>query len=74
MLCRKNLRINDVKGDLIALVLPNMPEELRSTLLSKLRLVYSSLKIVDSEAEGIDNSFSSFHFSYYNRFSNRVRV
>ncbi|KJA24319.1 hypothetical protein HYPSUDRAFT_136399 [Hypholoma sublateritium FD-334 SS-4] len=48
-----------------------MPEELRVTLLSKLHLVYSSLKTVDSEAEGANNSFYSFHFSYYNRFSNR---
>ncbi len=37
---RKILRINDVKEGLIVLVLPNMPEELRCTLLSKLRLVY----------------------------------
>ena len=66
------LRINDTKEDLIALILPNMPEELRSTLLSKLRLIYPSLQTVDSQAEGFDNTFSSFHFSYYNRYSNRV--
>lgn len=69
---RNVLRINDAKEDLIALVLPNMPEELRFTLLSKLRLVYSSLKTVDSEVEGADNLFFSSHFSYYNRYSNRV--
>ncbi len=71
-LIRNILRINDAKNDLIALILPNMPEELRSTLLSKLHLVYPSLKTTDSAAEGPDNDFFSFHFSYYNRYSNRV--
>ena len=69
---RRMLRINDAKKDLIALILPNMPEELRSTLLAKLRLVYPSLKTVKSKAEGLHNYFYSFHFSYYNRYSNRV--
>ena len=71
-LIRNMLRINDAKEDLIALILPNMPEELQSTLLSKLHLVYPSLKTVNSQAEGSDNTFFSFHFSYYNRYSNRV--
>jgi hypothetical protein len=54
------------------MVIPTMPEEMRATLLSQLRLVYPGLAEVDSVLDGARFAFPSIHFSYYNRYSNRV--
>lgn len=55
-------------------VLPHLPQGIRGTLLDQLRIICPILHNVDSASEGADHFFSSIHFSYYNRYSNRVRM
>lgn len=54
------------------MVIPTMPEEMQTTLLSQLCLVYPDLAEVDLLLDGVRFAFPSIHFSYYNRYSNRV--
>jgi len=49
--------------------MPHMPQDLRANLLDLLDMVFPNiLKQVDSESEGIDHTFPSFLFSWYNRY------
>ncbi|KAF8184853.1 hypothetical protein BJ912DRAFT_927667 [Pholiota molesta] len=46
------IRINNQKEDLIAMILPHMPEDIRGTLLDQLRIICPNLGKVDSASEG----------------------
>jgi hypothetical protein len=62
-----------VKDDLLALIISNMPEDLRRTLLDNLDIVFpGAIKHADTSAEGFSNTFLAVHMSWYNRFSEHV--
>jgi hypothetical protein len=62
-----------VNKDLLALIIPTMPEDLRRTLLDAIDLIFpNALKEVDTLNEGSANSFLAVHMSWYNRYSEHV--
>jgi hypothetical protein len=65
--------MNDVFHDLSFMVATNMPEDLKSSLIPKLEMVYpKALRIVNTAQEGIQNSFPSVHYSYWFKYGRRV--
>jgi hypothetical protein len=67
--------MNDVNQDLSFLIATNMPDELKTTLFSKLEMIYpNTLKHVDTALEGQQNSFPSAHFSFWFKYGRRVRL
>ena len=51
----------------------NMPEEMKTTLIPKLEMIYpNALKFVDTAQEGQQNSFPSAHFSFWFKYGRRV--
>ena len=73
---RQMLRINDKNKNLMAIILPNMPKNLRCNLLKDLGTLYPNLAYIDTatEPERIKESFVATHFSYYNRYSNKASI
>lgn len=70
---RKPLRINDVKGRMLVIIDPTLPDNIRHALVDRMFLVFDKdFKPVDTEAEGFDNMFPSMHYSHYNRYSVQV--
>lgn len=52
-----------------------MPIKLRKTLLDNLDIIFpGALKIVDTSAEEFSNMFLAVHMSWYNRYSEHVRL
>lgn len=67
--------MNDVNQDLSFLIATNMPDELTTTLFTKLEMIYlNTLKYVDTTLEGQQNSFPSAHFSFWFKYGRRVRL
>ena len=65
--------MNDKFGNLSFLVATNMPDELKTTLFSKLEMIYpNTLKLVDTALEGQQNSFPSAHYSFWFKYGRRV--
>ncbi|RXW11399.1 hypothetical protein EST38_g14456, partial [Candolleomyces aberdarensis] len=63
----KNLKILDVEGGLIALILASMPEDLRKTVFEELhRLFPKMIQYVKSKDQ---KGFYTIHFSWYNRYA-----
>jgi len=49
--------------------MPHLPQDLRNNLLLSLEMAFPNiLKEVNSESEGINHTFPSFLFSWYNRY------
>lgn len=68
---RKVVRINDMHGDMLATVLANMPQHLRSNVLETIKTVFPNrVKNVDSQDEGY--TFDAIHFSYWNVYAKKV--
>ncbi len=69
---RKRLMVRDKTGNMLFLLIPDLPEYLRRPLLYHLELVYKdSLKPTNSRQE---DGFGALHFTFYNRYSSQVGV
>ena len=67
------MRINNKNRDMLVLVCPDMPANLRDTLLGKFDLVFpGKIKDLDTEAEGDNHSFIARHYTYWNCYATRV--
>lgn len=67
---RKVLRVNDKNGNILFMIIPTLPQDLRLLLVAKLSLLWpDQFKNIDSEFLGIEHLFECLHFSIYNRFS-----
>jgi hypothetical protein len=70
---RQRLRINAKGGEFAALVLPDMPMHLRSTLMSTLKLTFPTyIKPTDSKSKGEDFEYPSLRFCWYNKYTLQV--
>ena len=70
------VRINDVNGSLVLAVFPNMPSELRISLLNNLKASFPDephdLRHLGSSKLPKSYRFDALHFSWYNRYGTRV--
>jgi len=70
------LRINDKDGNLMMIVLPDLPEDLRRDLMTYLKAAFpqevSSRTFKDWKTLKETLKFISYHFSWYARFAARV--
>ena len=70
---RKNLKILDANGGLIAMICCSMPENLRKDMFPNLQSVFGdSLKSVNTMEMGEDNEFLTYNFDYWNRYCTDV--
>ena len=66
---RAPLKIYDSEQDSFATFIPHMPLHLHEGLLDKLEMAFPNiLQEVDSKSEGINHTFPTFLFSWYNRY------
>jgi hypothetical protein len=71
--CRNKLMIKDKDGEVLVLVLPDLPEVLRKPLVQHLQLAFNNrLKFTDSKEAGETGEFEALRFTHYNRYSARV--
>jgi hypothetical protein len=62
--------VKDKEGDMLILVLPDLPFQLREPLVRQLQLTFGQrLTFTDSQKAGEGLQFDSFHFNHYNRYS-----
>jgi hypothetical protein len=67
------MRINNINDKLMTFICPGLEAEKRSTLLRDVDAIFPEiLKDVDTEEEGIHNSFEAFHFRSYWKFAKNV--
>lgn len=70
---RVNLRINDRNGHPIVISCPTLPENLRRGVMDHLQLIYPHLfKHTDSSKPEGSNTYHAIHFTWYNRFCEKV--
>ena len=73
---RGPVRINDSNGSLVMALFPNMPSELRSSLLENLKASFPDephdLEHLGSSQLPTSYRFDALHFSWYNRYGTRV--
>ena len=70
---RRILRINDVHGNIIAIVIPSMDESIKAQLVDRLAVLFPDIFIfTNSAAMGIDSVFPCSHYVYYNRYAVQV--
>ena len=66
--------VNERGGDMLLLILPDMPTELKEPLVRQLQLTFNErMAFTDSHKEGEGFCFETYHFTHYNRYSARVR-
>lgn len=66
--CRRPLRINDVKGQVLLLLVPTMEDELRNRLFNRLCSIFpEEFKYMDSSTS--NGTFPCTYFTIYNRYS-----
>lgn len=67
---RQRLRINDAKGDPLLIVCPDLPEHYRDRLIRSLEVSCPrELCNTDSKAKGKDYTFTTYHFTWWNRYA-----
>lgn len=72
------IRINDKQDGLLALIVPTMPEKIRSSLFPNLDTIFPGyMKKINTASRrnnspGTTNHFTALNLSIYNRYSNRV--
>lgn len=70
---RNILRINDQDKRMMAIVCPQMPDQLWNDLFDKIELIFPNhLKDTDTQVEGIENIFPTWIFEWWNWFSEQV--
>ena len=71
------LEIRDAQDKLVMCLLPNMPQDMKSSLLGNLAVCFdpepSNLQTMFSGELKENYTFEALHFSYYNRHCTRVR-
>jgi hypothetical protein len=66
-LSRRVLRINDVRGKAILLLLPSMPKKMKSKLGDRLRSIFPTDFIsLNSKLAGARTTFPCSHYTFYN--------
>ncbi len=66
--------VNERGGDMLLLILPDVPTELKEPLVRQLQLTFNErMTFTDSHKEGEEFCFETYHFTHYNRYSARVR-
>jgi len=66
---RERLRINDSYGEAQAIVLPDLPPELKKRCLRYVQTAYPGiLRYTDSKKEGSTTKYRAFHIDSYFRF------
>lgn len=67
------MRIDDKDGDMLALILANMPQSLRDNALETIKTIFPNcVKRTDSLDK--DYSFDAIHLSYWNVYAKKVSV
>ena len=65
----QRVRINDKNGDVIAIIIPDMPNDIRQSLLNDLELAHPGvLEVMDSKKGGEKAKFQHVHYQYWNRY------
>lgn len=65
----QRVRINDKNGDVMAIIIPDMPNDIRESLLNDLELAHPGvLEVMDSEKGGEKAKFQHVHYQYWNRY------
>jgi hypothetical protein len=68
---RRALRINDIKGQVLLLMVPTMPDEIRNGLFHRLCSIFpEEFKHMDSSTS--NGTFPCTYFTMYNRYSVQV--
>lgn len=71
----QGLRVNDVEGNLLFLIMPSVPQEIVQGFLDKLELIYpGSLQETDSERLGPNHKFDVIHYNWWFRYAPRVSL
>ncbi len=71
----QRIAINDVSGTPIIVVIPDMPQELKNSIMGNLMHTFSGQIVqMDSKAEQDKYKYQSIHFTWYNRFAKKVRL
>ena len=69
----QRVRINDKNGDVMAIIIPDMPDDIRESLLNDLELAHPGvLEVTDSKKEGEKAKFQHVHYQYWNRYHIKV--
>jgi hypothetical protein len=71
LLYSRSLKICDVKGKVLLLLVPTMPDKLRLSLYNRLRSIFPEEFIHTNSSTG-DGTFPCVHFTIYNRYSVQV--
>ena len=65
----QRVRVNDGNGDVMFIVIPDMPDDIRKPLLNDLELSHPGvLELIDSEKIGEKAKFQHIHYQYWNRY------
>ncbi|KIM44289.1 hypothetical protein M413DRAFT_25716 [Hebeloma cylindrosporum] len=65
----QQVRVNDKNGDVMFIVIPDMPDDIRNPLLNDLELAHPDvLQAIDSKAGGEKAKFQHIHYQYWNRY------
>ena len=65
----QRVRVNDKNGDVMFIVIPDMPDHIRKPLLNDLELSHPGvLESIDSKKEGEKAKFQHIHYQYWNRY------
>lgn len=70
----QRIRVNDKNGDVMFIVIPDMPEHIRKPLLNDLELCHPGvLESIDTKKAGEKAKFQHIHYQYWNRYHVNVR-
>jgi len=65
----QRVRVNDKNGDVMFLVIPDMPDHIRKPLLNDLELAHPDvIDNIDSKESGEKAKFQHIHYQYWNRY------
>ena len=65
----QRVRVNDKDGNVMLIVIPDMPDHIRNPLLNDLELAHPcTLEVVDSGIGGEKAKFQHIHYQYWNRY------
>lgn len=58
---------------MLVVVNPTMPQDYRETLLGDFSTIFPKFQDIDSQVDAFFSHFASIHFTWYNRYSTKVR-
>lgn len=69
----RNIRINDKRGNMMAMICPTMPQNMRRPLMSIFKSTFSeNFGAIDTTQGKAIIRFPAYHFHYYNRYNVQV--